>query len=721
MDDVHPDDRLQFILEDTGSKVVIVSDETYERAQSLANDAILLNVSDILKDEIGTLDELPVVYGEVACILYTSGTTGVPKGVKVTRKSILNVAAVYSNKFDFGSDDVYGLFANIGFDAGSWAVCQTIYAGACLSIVPDDIKLDVHELNNYFINQGVNHCMITTQVGKLFMENIEDTSLEVLMVGGEKLGDFDSPEDYLLIDGFGPTETFAFISSINNSDKIDSSSIGDINYNTKYYVLDDELRRVPVGAVGELYISGYQVADGYLNREEENTKAFIDNPFDSDEDYCTLYRTGDMVRLLPDKTLAILGRRDSQVKIRGNRVELSEVEAVIREIDYVEDVTVQTIINGTNNELVAYVVVSGEYDGGDVRDAVQEYVGNNKPDYMIPSFVIELDEIPLNVNGKVDKRALPEVDVEGLQVEYVAPTTGTEKQVVEAFEEVFNQENIGIYDEFARLGGDSITAIKIISILSKYGITVNAHIIFDNKTPYQIAKFIDEEQTEYGFYLAKEGSSYQNMFILPPMGVISMVFSQLVDNLEFEGNVYLIDDFKFDLTIDEVKKTDHNMTFEKFWEAIKDIFQDGDIIAGYSLGCLFAMLIVEKLEKYRKIEKCILIDGPLEFYNDEVPEREDTLNLINQLYDLGLDVDELGSEDHDELIDKIVEILNVNMVWDFPDAKINDTPVIYLATSHDYDGKLENVARNCEFIFIDDTDHESIILSDVEKIVEYLK
>ena len=97
--------------------------------------------------------------------------------------------------------------------------------------------------------------------------------------------------------------------------------------------------------------------------------------------------------------------------------------------------------------------------------------------------------------------------------------------------------------------------------------------------------------------------------------------------IEFEGNVYLIDDFKFDLTIDEVKKTDHNMTFEKFWDAIKDIFQDGDIIAGYSLGCLFAMLIVEKLEKYRKIEKCILIDGPLEFYNDEVPEREDTLNL----------------------------------------------------------------------------------------------
>ena len=720
LDDAHPDDRLQFILDDTRSKVVIVSDVTYGRAQSLAEDTIILNISDILNGEIGTLSELPVVYGEVACMLYTSGTTGVPKGVKVTRKSILNVSTVYSNKFDFGSDDVYGLFANIGFDAASEAICQVLCAGACLSIVSDDIKLNVHQLNNYFTNQGVNHCMITTQVGKLFMENIEDTSLEVLMVGGEKLGDFDSPEGYLLIDGFGPTETFAFISSINNSDKIDSSSIGDINYNTKFYVLDEELRRVPVGAVGELYISGYQVADGYLNRDEENAKSFIDNPFDSDEDYGTLYRTGDMVRLLPDKTLAIVGRRDGQVKIRGNRVEMSEIESVMREMDIIDDVAVQTIKNRDNNELVAYIV-SGEFDDDVVRYAVQEYVGSNKPDYMIPSYVICLDEIPLNINGKVDKRALPEVDVEGLQVEYVAPSTETEKHIVEAFENVFNQDNISIYDNFARLGGDSLTAIKITSILSKYEISVNAHVIFENKTPYQIAKYIDENQEEYGFYLAKKGTSNQNMFILPPLGGISIVFSKLVDNLEFEGNVYLIDDFKFDLTVDEIKNTDHNMTFEKYWDAIKDIFQDGDIIVGYSLGCLYAMLIVEKLEKYRKIEKCVLIDGTLDFYNDEVLEKEEVANLIEEQYDLGFDIDELGPEDHDELIDKIVEIFKVNSVWDFPAAKINGTPVIYLASGPDLESKFDDIAKYEKFIIIEDTDHTSLIMDDVEKIVKYLK
>ena len=206
-----------------------------------------------------------------------------------------------------------------------------------------------------------------------------------------------------------------------------------MNYNTKAYVLDNEKRRVPVGAVGELCLAGIQIADGYLNREEETKESFIANPFDNGEDYNVLYRTGDMVRILPDGTLGIVGRRDSQVKIRGNRVELSEVEAVIRELDYIEDITVQTIKHDDNYELVAYVVSDG-FDEDTLRNNICEYVGEFKPDYMVPSHVINLDRIPLNVNGKVNKRELPEVDFDGLQVEYVAPTTQAEREIVDAFE-----------------------------------------------------------------------------------------------------------------------------------------------------------------------------------------------------------------------------------------------------------------------------------------------
>ena len=266
--------------------------------------------------------------------------------------------------------------------------------------------------------------------------------------------------------------------------------MGHLNYNTKVYVLDNENRRVPVGAVGELCISGYQIAEGYINREEETQKAFTENPFDSNGDYNTLYHTGDMVRILPDGTLGFAGRRDSQVKIRGNRLELTEVEKVIREIVYVEDVTVQAIKHDTNNELVAYVVVSNDMDGNELKDSICDYVNKYKPDFMVPSFVVKLDEIPLNVNGKVDRRALPDVDMESLHAEYVAPRNENEKEIVKAFEKALGLENVSIYDDFIRLGGDSLIAVKMLNYIGSDNVAMAD--IFTFRTPEAIAKNMSE-------------------------------------------------------------------------------------------------------------------------------------------------------------------------------------------------------------------------------------
>ncbi|WP_407374929.1 amino acid adenylation domain-containing protein [Methanobrevibacter sp.] len=503
LDDAHPDSRIQFILEDTDAKVLIVSDGTYERAKDLAEDCVLVNISDILKHDIGSLDLLPVEYGDLNCILYTSGTTGTPKGVKITRKSILNLSEFYVRKYDLTKDDVYALFASIGFDVAMKAIFPSICAGAPLVIIPSEIKLDMNAMNDYFIRFNVTHTEISTQVAKLFISQIDKTSLKVLTTGGEKLGDGEIDVDYRFIDSYGPSEACVDVTSIDVDEKIDYSSVGYLLDNIKAYILDDEFRRVPVGAVGELYLAGNQIADGYLNREEETVKRFLSNPFD-DGNYDVMYRTGDIVRMLPDGTLGYIDRRDSQVKIRGNRVELTEVEAVIREIDLVDDVTVQTIKNGTNNELVAYVVVSGDVDDENLKDVVCDYVGDNKPDYMVPSFVVKLDEIPLNVNGKVDKHKLPEIDLNSLHVEYVAPVTEKEKIIVEVFETVFNQEKVSLFDDFVRLGGDSITAIRVISLLRENDISCTAREILNYKTPYLIAQNVTEE-VETVLYDAVEG------------------------------------------------------------------------------------------------------------------------------------------------------------------------------------------------------------------------
>ena len=532
IDDNLPDERIKFMIKDTDSHVVIVSDKTYDYVDSLVDDVVLLNISNILGEELaeelsdglaeelsdglageaGRPDALPIVSGDLACILYTSGSTGVPKGVKITRKSIVNVCENYVREYGLSNGDVYGLFASIGFDAASFAITSVLYAGASLSIVPDDLRLNINQLNDYFMKNNVTHTFITTQVGKLFVQSVEDTSLDVLLVGGEKLGKVESPDNYRLVDGFGPTETFAFISSICNCEKIDPSSVGYLNYNTKAYVLDDEGRRVPLGAVGELYLAGYQIAKGYLNLEEETSNAFVPNPFETDDDYDILYRTGDLVRVLPDGSLAIVGRRDSQVKIRGNRVELSEVESIIREMDYIDDVTIQVHKNqtadesdnlrgdGANNELVAYVVISNEID--DFKESICNYVRSHKPDYMIPSYVVKLDQIPLNINGKVDKRNLPQITIERHE-DYVAPTNEMEKTIVEAFEKVFNQERIGIYDDFIHLGGDSLTAIKLLSYLDGYDIV--AADILSLKTPYAIAKNINKVSIDFEDYSLESG------------------------------------------------------------------------------------------------------------------------------------------------------------------------------------------------------------------------
>ncbi|WP_296891363.1 amino acid adenylation domain-containing protein, partial [uncultured Methanobrevibacter sp.] len=502
LDDAHPDERIQFMLNDTQSKVIIVSAETYERIDNLCEDISILNISDI-KENIGTLSSLPAVYGNLASILYTSGTTGIPKGVKITRKSIVNLANIYQDKYNLSNNDVYALFSTIGFDAALLAMTVVLYSGACLSVIPADIRFDMRKMNDYFIKQNVTHTLITAQVGKLFMESIDYTSLKVLLVGGEKLGKFESPEDYILVDAFGPTEACVFIASIENADKIDSSSVGRVGYNTKAYVLDNECRRVPMGAVGELCIAGYPVAKGYLNRDEENKKAFMDNSFDSDENYNRLYRTGDMVRILDDGSIGVVGRRDSQVKIRGNRVELSEIESVIREIDYVDDVTVQTIKHGSNNEIVAYIVLKDEFDEDNLEDSIHAHVSKHKPEYMVPSYVIQLDEIPLNVNGKVDKKALPEVDFDSLHAEYAAPTNKIEEDIANAFENVFDQDKISIYDNFSRLGGDSLIAIKIISYLNDYNITVAD--ILNLGTPKAIAENISDTHIDLDLYSIDEG------------------------------------------------------------------------------------------------------------------------------------------------------------------------------------------------------------------------
>ena len=290
IDTDYPDERIVLMLKDIGSKVVLVSDETEERMREIIKgnglDIDVLNV-DGFEGDIGSLshlDNVNVDVDDIACVLYTSGTTGVPKGVLVSRRAVNNFVLWYVDETNFTFDDVYGMQA----------------------------------LNEYFVEHGCTHTYITSQVGKLFAESGMDTSIRLLCFGGMKLGELNAPDSMGPFETYGPCENLAVSTSIFANERIDNSSIGHFISNVKGYVLDCERRRVPLGAVGELYLAGAQLTKGYLNREDENSNVFFDNSFDDDFGYERIYKTGDLVRFLPDGSLGIVGRRDSQVKIRGN-------------------------------------------------------------------------------------------------------------------------------------------------------------------------------------------------------------------------------------------------------------------------------------------------------------------------------------------------------------------------------------------------------------------
>ena len=542
----YPDERILLMLSDTQSKVVIVTDKTQQHIKDLIDknklNIKILNVSKITKKTIKSINHLnyeTVDTNDIACILYTSGSTGTPKGVLITRKAINNFVTWYVNETDFTSNDIYGMYCSYVFDMHTHALYSPIITGGSLYIVPENIRLDLKALNDFYVKWGCTHTYITSQVGKLFAESGMETTIKLLCFGGMKLGDLNAPDSIGPFESYGPSENLAITTSIFANKRIHNSSIGHFINNVKGYVLDNEQRRVPLGAVGELYLSGHQLTPGYLNHNKENEKVFFDNPFDNEKGYEHIYKTGDIVRFLPDGTLGIIGRRDNQVKIRGNRVELSEVETTIRKLDYVNDVTVQTIKNMDNTELVAYIV-SPDIDENNLIDSVREYISKHKPDYMVPSFIIKLNEIPLTINGKVDKQALPDVNLNTLHAEYVAPKTKTEQIIVDIFKEIFQQEKISLNDDFIRLGGDSITAIRMISSLQKYNISCTAKQILTYKTPYLISQHIKIDTSN---------QSYENIEGTLDLLPIQSYFFDQINEDNFTQQFVLKSETKLDLNI----------------------------------------------------------------------------------------------------------------------------------------------------------------------------
>ena len=510
-----PKDRINFILNDAKVKHVIST-------QNLADEIDVKNIYclDKLQSSLATLSTVNlntyVPNDNIAYIIYTSGTTGQPKGCLVSHANLARLFTTTDQYFNFSEDDVWTLFHSYAFDFSVWEIWGALLYGGKLSIVPQWMTRVPDAFHQHLIDEKVT---ILNQTPSAFSQIISVDSqavnaqlkLRKVIFGGEAL-DFKALQQWTnkyplsetqLINMYGITETTVHASyhEISNDDiERGRSIIGKPLNDLIIHILDSHGQLAPIGVLGEMFITGAGVTQGYLDREELSNERFLSNPFINEipapvADYHRrMYRSGDLARRLANEDIEYLGRIDHQVKIRGYRIELGEIESALSRQDNIKESIVLAREDGGQKRLIAYVLVSNEADVN--LDEMRLQLRSHLPEYMIPSAFVALNQWPLTANGKVDNMRLPAPQSSDFSAtQYMAPRNDSEQSICLIWAEILGIEKVGIHDNFFELGGHSLLATQVASrIRSALQCTLELKFIFENPTPAELALVIIEEE-----------------------------------------------------------------------------------------------------------------------------------------------------------------------------------------------------------------------------------
>jgi amino acid adenylation domain-containing protein len=498
LDPKYPKDRLAFMILDSQVPILLTQDKLLAKLPELQTKVIRLDAewqSISQKCEKNVFSD--VTAKNLAYIIYTSGSTGKPKGVTIEHYSTVNLLS-WAGMF-FSAEQIGGILAStsICFDLSVFEIFVPLSYGG--KVILAETALDLSTLpakeNVTLLNT------VPSAISGIIKSGGIPSSVHTVNLAGEPLPHKLVKEIYKqdtiqkIFNLYGPSEdttytTFALIEKGHTG----QPSIGRPIANTQIYILDSHLKPVPIGVSGELYIGGVCLARGYLNRPELTEENFIPNPF-SEDVQSRLYKTGDLARYLPDGNIEYVGRIDNQVKIRGYRVELGEIQTIMEQYPKIQQVAVTHYKDSQNdNYLAAYVVPNKEH--ALTINELQQFLKEKLPEYMVPSFFVLLEQIPLTPNGKVDNHALPVPDTARPKLEqpFVAPRTPVEKILVDIWSEVLGIEKIGIHDKFFELGGHSLRATQIISRLqSTFPIKLTVRHFFEFPTVASLAESITEK------------------------------------------------------------------------------------------------------------------------------------------------------------------------------------------------------------------------------------
>ncbi len=508
LDPAYPEDRLSYMLEDCQPEFVLsvsANEAVLESVFSQSNET-LLYIDDLDEElenfEQGNLKPPKVSALDQAYLMYTSGSTGRPKGVCLNHRSIIRLV-VNTWYVSIGTKDRIGHICNVCFDASVYEVWGALLNGASLIGFTREEILSEDEFAEKLLRESVTNMLMPTSLFHLYGRHRPEIfqKMRAVLPGGEPL----QPElvrrvlaknpQLNLLNVYGPTENGVLTTVFDTWNLAEGASITPVGKpisNTTVYILDKYKQQVPVGVIGELYSGGDGVGMGYLNKEELTRSLYVDDPF-SKEEGARMYCTGDLARRLPDGNFEVLGRKDNQLKIRGFRIEPSEIIEALVEYEGLIDATVSIVESEAKvKHLVAYYIVS---DSADISTAeLKAFVADKLPAHMVPGFYLEIAEIPMTPNGKLDTQRLPPPDFnDKLADNYVAPRNEIERSLVQIWSDVLKLNTLGIFDNFFELGGDSIISIQIVSRAKRAGINITPKLLFENPNVSSLAQKVSRD------------------------------------------------------------------------------------------------------------------------------------------------------------------------------------------------------------------------------------
>ncbi|MWW78276.1 amino acid adenylation domain-containing protein, partial [Pseudomonas aeruginosa] len=479
LDPAAPEERLAHILDDSGVRLLLTQGHLLEHLPRQAGVEVLA-IDGLVLDGYAESDPLPTLSADnLAYVIYTSGSTGKPKGTLLTHRNALRLFSATEAWFGFDERDVWTLFHSYAFDFSVWEIFGALLYGGRLVIVPQWVSRSPEDFYRLLCREGVTVLNQTPSAFKQLMAvacsadmATQQPALRYVIFGGEAL-DLQSLRPWFqrfgdrqpqLVNMYGITETTVHVTyrPVSEADLEGGlvSPIGGTIPDLSWYILDRDLNPVPRGAVGELYIGRAGLARGYLRRPGLSATRFVPNPFPGGAGE-RLYRTGDLARFQADGNIEYIGRIDHQVKVRGFRIELGEIEAALAGLAGVRDAVVLAHDGVGGTQLVGYVVADSAEDAERLRESLRESLKRHLPDYMVPAHLMLLERMPLTVNGKLDRQALPQPDASLSQQAYRAPGSELEQRIAAIWAEILGVERVGLDDNFFELGGHSLLLLML--------------------------------------------------------------------------------------------------------------------------------------------------------------------------------------------------------------------------------------------------------------------